>query len=71
MAKEKGVICFEIEAAGLIDNFRCLIIRGIYNYRNSYRNKIWQLYTTATATAFARVLLGFIDKQEVIKMPRE
>ena len=40
IAKEEGVICFEIEAAGLIDNFRCLVIRGICDYTDSHKNKI-------------------------------
>jgi len=71
IAKEEGVICFEMEAAGLMDNFRCLVIRGICDYADSHKNKIWQPYAAATATAFARALLGFIDEQEVIKTPRE
>jgi nucleoside phosphorylase len=71
IAKEEGVICFEMEAARLMDNFRCLVIRGICDYADSHKNKIWQPYAAATAAAFARVLLGFIDEQEVIKMPRE
>jgi nucleoside phosphorylase len=71
IAKEEGVVCFEMEAAGLMNNFKCLVIRGICDYVDSHKNKIWQPYTAATAAAFARVLLGFIDKQEVIKTPRE
>jgi nucleoside phosphorylase len=67
IAKQEGVICFEMEAAGLMDNFRCLVIRGICDYADSHKNKIWQPYAAATAAAFARALLGFIDKQEVIK----
>jgi len=62
IVKEEGVICFEIEVAGLIDNFRYLVIRGICNYTDSYKNKIWQLYATATAAAFTRGLLGFINE---------
>jgi nucleoside phosphorylase len=71
IAKEEDVICFEIEAAGLMDSFRCLVIRGICDYADSYKNKIWQPYAAATAAAFARALLGFINEQEVIKVPRE
>ena len=71
IAKEEGVICFEMEAAGLMDNFRCLVIRGICDYADSHKNKIWQPYAAATAAAFARALLSFIDEQEVIKTPRE
>ena len=71
IAEEEGVICFEMEAAGLMDNFRCLVIRGICDYADSHKNKIWQPYAAATAAAFARALLGFVDEQEVIKMSRK
>jgi nucleoside phosphorylase len=71
IAKEEGVICFEMEAAGLMDNFRCLVIRGICDYADSHKNKVWQPYAAATAAAFARALLGFIDEQELINMPGE
>ena len=71
IARAEGVICFEMEAAGLMDNFQCLVIRGICDYADSHKNKIWQPYAAATAAAFARALLGFIDEQEVIKTPRE
>jgi len=71
IAKEEGVICFEMEVAGLMDNFWCLVIRGICDYADSHKNKIWQPYAAATAAAFARALLGFIDEQEVIKTPRK
>jgi nucleoside phosphorylase len=71
IAKEEGVICFEMEAAGLMDNFNCLVIRGICDYADSHKNKIWHPYAAATAAAFARALLGFIDEQEVIKTLRE
>jgi nucleoside phosphorylase len=67
IAKEKGVICFETEAAGLMDNFPCLVIRGICDYADSHKNKIWQPYAAATAAAFARVFLSFVKKQEVIE----
>jgi nucleoside phosphorylase len=71
IARQEGVICFEMEAAGLMDDFRCLVIRGICDYADSHKNKIWQPYAAATAAAFARALLGFIHKQEVIKAPRK
>ncbi|KAK2026468.1 kinesin light chain [Colletotrichum zoysiae] len=32
LAKEHGVLCFEMEAAGALTDFRCLIIRGISDY---------------------------------------
>ena len=49
--KEFGTICFEIEAAALI-NYYCLVIRGISDYSDSYKNKEWQLYAAATAAVY-------------------
>jgi nucleoside phosphorylase len=34
-----GVLCFEIEAAELINSFPCLVIRGICDYADSHKNK--------------------------------
>ncbi|KFY59487.1 hypothetical protein V497_04256 [Pseudogymnoascus sp. VKM F-4516 (FW-969)] len=69
IAKKERVICFEMEAAGLMDNFPCLVIRGICDYADSHKNKIWQPYAAATAAAFARILLSFVEKQEVTDTP--
>ena len=66
-----SVLCFEIEAARLMNSLLCLVIWGICDYADLHKNKIWQPYAVAMAVAFARVLLGFIDEQEVIKMPCE
>jgi nucleoside phosphorylase len=37
----KEVLCFEMEAAGLMNHFPCLVIRGICDYSDSYKNKEW------------------------------
>ncbi|KAF1983490.1 hypothetical protein K402DRAFT_162769 [Aulographum hederae CBS 113979] len=68
IAREEGVICFEMEAAGLMDSFPCLVIRGICDYADSHKNKRWQRYAAATAAAFTKELLGVIKKQEVDKL---
>ncbi|THY90683.1 hypothetical protein D6C92_06641 [Aureobasidium pullulans] len=52
-----GVLCFEMEAAGLMNNFPCLVIRGISDYSDSHKNDGWQRYAAATAAAFAKELL--------------
>ncbi|KFY18198.1 hypothetical protein V492_00079 [Pseudogymnoascus sp. VKM F-4246] len=69
IAQKEKVICFEMEAAGLMDNFPCLVIRGICDYADSHKNKIWQKYAAVTAAAFARILLDFVEKQEVADTP--
>ncbi|KAF4978334.1 hypothetical protein FZEAL_5256 [Fusarium zealandicum] len=53
-------ICFEMEAAGLMNYFPCLVIRGICAYADSHKNDRWQRYASATAAAYAKELLGFV-----------
>ncbi|PGH09587.1 hypothetical protein GX51_00693, partial [Blastomyces parvus] len=63
------VLCFEMEAAGLMNNFPCLVIRGICDYTDAHKNKNWQEHAAAVAAAFAKELLSLVPKKEVEKMP--
>jgi hypothetical protein len=56
-AQFHNALCFEMEAAGLMDIFPCLVIRGICDYSDSHKNKDWQEYAAAAAAAYARELL--------------
>jgi nucleoside phosphorylase len=60
-----GVLCFEMEAAGLMNSFPCLVIRGICDYADSHKNKRWQPYAAATAAACAKEVLSVIPAVEV------
>ena len=60
-----GILCFEMEAAGLMNTFPCLVIRGICDYADSHKNKKWQPYAAATAAACAKELLLVIPAKEV------
>jgi nucleoside phosphorylase len=62
-----GVLCFEMEAAGLMNSFPCLVIRGICDYADSHKNKKWQPYAAATAAACAKELLSVVPAAEVAK----
>ena len=62
-----GVLCFEMEAAGLMNSFPCLVIRGICDYADSHKNKAWQPYAAATAAAYAKEVLSVIPPAEVAK----
>ncbi|TIA54019.1 WD40 repeat-like protein, partial [Aureobasidium pullulans] len=57
LAKDKGVLCFEMEAAGIMNRLPCLVIRGICDYSDSHKNKEWQGYAAMAAAAYARELL--------------
>lgn len=65
LAAEKGVLCFEMEAAGLMNQFPCLVIRGICDYSDTHKNKKWQGYAAMAAAAYARDLLYRITPTKV------
>lgn len=60
-----GVLCFEMEAAGLMNSFPCLAIRGISDYADTHKNYRWQAYAAGTAAAYAKELLSVIPAVEV------
>ncbi|KAE8406637.1 hypothetical protein BDV37DRAFT_280595 [Aspergillus pseudonomiae] len=69
LAREIGILCFEMEAAGLMDDFQCLVIRGICDYSDSHKNKQWQQYAAATAAAYAKELLSVVHTSQVVDTP--
>lgn len=60
-----NVLCVEMEAAGLMNNFPCIIIRGICDYADSHKNKNWQEHAAAIAAAFAKELLEYVQPSDV------
>lgn len=62
-------LCFEMEAAGLMNSFPCLVIRGVCDYGDLHKNDAWQLYAAATAAAFAKELLHYVDVEQVRRTP--
>jgi nucleoside phosphorylase len=60
-----GVLCFEMEAAGLMNSFPCLVVRGVCDYADSHKNKRWQAYAAGTAAAYAKEVLSVILPDEV------
>ncbi|KAJ3564710.1 hypothetical protein NPX13_g7750 [Xylaria arbuscula] len=62
-AKHNNARCIEMEAAGLMDVFPCLVIRGVSDYADSHKNKAWQGFAAATAAAYAREVLINMPKQ--------
>ncbi|KAL6919050.1 hypothetical protein FSST1_003076 [Fusarium sambucinum] len=65
LTAEKGVLCFEMEAAGLMNHFPCLVVRGICDYADSHKNKEWQGYAAMIASAYTKELLGQIPPNKV------
>ncbi|KAJ5684248.1 uncharacterized protein N7477_000593 [Penicillium maclennaniae] len=65
LAEEKDILCFEMEAAGLMNTFPCLVIRGICDYSDSHKNKEWQGYAAMVAAAYAKDLLQRIPVNRI------
>ncbi|KAN0087257.1 hypothetical protein V8E54_000945 [Elaphomyces granulatus] len=61
LGNEYGMLCFEMEAAGLMNQLPCLVIRGICDYSDSHKNKHWQGYAALAAAAYARILLSVVS----------
>lgn len=66
LRRELDVLCFEMEAAGLMDDFPCLVVRGICDYADSHKNKQWQGYAAAAAAAYAKELLSVVPGNLVV-----
>ncbi|KAL4911940.1 nucleoside phosphorylase domain-containing protein [Aspergillus aurantiobrunneus] len=57
-SKLGGILCFKMEAARLMNNLPCLVIRGISDYCNSHKNASCQLFAAAVSAAYAKEVLA-------------
>lgn len=60
IAKRLNALCFEMEAAGIMNQLPCLVIRGICDYCDSHKNKDWQGYAALTAAAYTKEPLSVV-----------
>lgn len=65
--RKAELLCFEMEASGIVKGWPCLIIRGICDYSDSYKNDAWQNFAAATAAAYAKDLLIRIPTEAVAR----
>ncbi|OJJ08345.1 hypothetical protein ASPVEDRAFT_89572 [Aspergillus versicolor CBS 583.65] len=54
------ILCLEMEAAGLMNQLPCLVIRGICDYCDSHKQDDWHGYGALSAAAYAKVLLTLV-----------
>lgn len=57
IATREGIIAFEMEGAGVWDNLPCIVIKGVCDYADSHKNKMWQGYAAATAAACTKAVI--------------
>ncbi|KAL4768679.1 nucleoside phosphorylase domain-containing protein [Aspergillus nidulans var. acristatus] len=63
---EHGLLCFEMESAGIIPLFKYLLpIRGICDYSDSHNSKQWQGYAAAAAAVYAKCFLDAIPSADL------
>ncbi|KAK6348998.1 hypothetical protein TWF730_009758 [Orbilia blumenaviensis] len=65
-----GACCVEMEAFGLMNNFPCLVIRGISDYADGQKDDRWQGYASLTAAAYAKELLTRLPSIDMESTPR-
>ncbi|KAL3439708.1 hypothetical protein BJX65DRAFT_300929 [Aspergillus insuetus] len=58
-------LCLEMEAAGIMDELPCLVVRGICDYADTHKNDDWHYYAAAVAAAYCRALLCKVNALEV------
>ncbi|KAI9660928.1 MAG: hypothetical protein M1821_009255 [Bathelium mastoideum] len=67
--EQHNALCLEMEAAGLMNDLPCLVIRGISDYCDSHKNQSWQAYAAAAAAAYAKELLLRVDGHHIAREP--
>jgi nucleoside phosphorylase len=60
IAQDSDILCFEMEAAGLMDQLPCLVIRGISDYCDSHKSQDWQSYAALSAASYTKELLEIV-----------
>jgi nucleoside phosphorylase len=69
LREDYKILCVEMEAAGLMNDFPCLVIRGICDYADTHKNHRWQRYAATVAAAYAKELLSIIPPAQVAETP--
>ena len=64
LVREENIIGFEMEGAGVWDNISCIIIKGVCDYADSHKNKLWQDYAAATGASAAKAFLEYWPRKK-------
>ena len=69
LASQHNIICFEMEASGIMNNLPCIVIRGIVDYCDSHESRKWQGYGALAAAVYARALLQQLGPAKIQQAP--
>ncbi|EED17856.1 kinesin light chain, putative [Talaromyces stipitatus ATCC 10500] len=69
IVRKENAIGFEMEGAGVWDHVSCIIIKGVCDYADSHKNKLWQAYAAATGASAAKAFLDYwpVDHEDASK----
>ncbi|KAJ5609477.1 hypothetical protein N7528_010044 [Penicillium herquei] len=59
------IICYEMEAIGVMETTSCLTIRGISDYSDGHKNDEWHSYASLSAAVCSKELLKLISAQSL------
>ncbi|KAL2807731.1 purine and uridine phosphorylase [Aspergillus granulosus] len=59
IVRREKVIGFEMEGAGVWVNVPCIIIKGVCDYADSHKSKLWQAYAAATGASVTKAFLEY------------
>ncbi|KAE8361663.1 hypothetical protein BDV27DRAFT_166730 [Aspergillus caelatus] len=60
-----NAICFEMEAAGIMDEVPCLVVRGICDYADTHKQDGWHYFAAATAASYCKAVLCKFDNKSL------
>ncbi|KKP06312.1 pfs domain-containing protein [Trichoderma harzianum] len=58
IARRRDIIAFEMEGAGIWNEVPCVIVKGVCDYADSHKNKVFQPFAAATAASVMKAMLG-------------
>ncbi|KAK4064438.1 hypothetical protein Trihar35433_7955 [Trichoderma harzianum] len=71
IAKQYNIIAFEMEGAGLWDECPCIVVKGICDYSDSHKSKVWQPFAAATAAAAVKAIAGSAQPGQIVPVRHE
>jgi hypothetical protein len=69
-AQHLGILYFEMEVAGLMDNFPYLVIKRVSDYSDAQKYKRFQKYAALTAATYTKELLSNIPAKSTTSLSR-
>ncbi|KAJ5347797.1 uncharacterized protein N7506_001050 [Penicillium brevicompactum] len=65
ISAETGILCYILDTPDWVFHFPCLLVRGISDYCDSHKNRVWWGYASIVAAACAKDLLKHINPRQL------